>query len=127
MQKVHLRLNSGMFKNAFTCGIPGSRHIGNEYAAALGLVMADPKKELLCLEGLTTQDERTAEELVAAGRITVELSGITSRIYIESRVSDAQETVSVTIRDTHTNIVKIARDEEVLFEAQEAAGRPLPG
>ena len=115
--RIHLRLNSGMFKNAFTCGIPGSRHIGNEYAAALGLVMADPKKELLCLEGVTPEDEHRAEAMVAEGRVTVEMAGITSRIYIEASVISVRETVSVTIRDTHTNIVRITRNGEVLSEA----------
>ena len=37
VKKVLLRLNSGMYKNAFTCGIPGSSHVGNIYAAALGV------------------------------------------------------------------------------------------
>lgn len=34
VEKVILRLNSGMFKNAFTCGIPGIEEVGNYYAAA---------------------------------------------------------------------------------------------
>ena len=29
VQQVDLRLNSGMYKNAFTCGIPGSDQVGN--------------------------------------------------------------------------------------------------
>ena len=33
---VHVALNSGMYKNAFTCGIPNSERFGNYYAAALG-------------------------------------------------------------------------------------------
>ena len=33
-----VRENSGIYKNAFTCGIPGTDKIGNEYAAALGCV-----------------------------------------------------------------------------------------
>lgn len=41
---VKLRLNSGMYKNAFTCGIPGSDKVGNAHAAALGAVGADPDK-----------------------------------------------------------------------------------
>ena len=28
VEHVYLRLNSGMFKNAFTCGIPGSDEVG---------------------------------------------------------------------------------------------------
>ena len=46
IQKIILRLNSGMFKNAFTCGIPGSSEVGNYHAAALGAVGADPDKGL---------------------------------------------------------------------------------
>ena len=34
VELVELRLNSGMYKNAFTCGIPGSTQVGNLYAAA---------------------------------------------------------------------------------------------
>ena len=53
VKRVGLRLNSGMYKNAFTCGIPGTSEVGNYYAAALGAVAADPKKGLECLEGIT--------------------------------------------------------------------------
>ena len=35
---VIVRLNSGMYKNAFTCGIPNSREVGSEFAAALGVI-----------------------------------------------------------------------------------------
>ena len=42
VRKVKLALNSGMFKNAFTCGIPGSTEVGNYHAAALGASGADP-------------------------------------------------------------------------------------
>ena len=38
--KVKVALNSGMYKNAFTCGLPNSDKFGNLYAAALGAVAA---------------------------------------------------------------------------------------
>ena len=44
---VHVALNSGMYKNAFTCGIPNSERFGNYYAAALGAVAADAEKGLI--------------------------------------------------------------------------------
>ena len=53
IRRITLRLNSGMFKNAFTCGIPGSSEVGNAHAAALGAVGADPDKGLECLDGIT--------------------------------------------------------------------------
>ena len=35
IREVTLRMNSGMYKNAFTCGIPNSSHYGNLYSASL--------------------------------------------------------------------------------------------
>ena len=31
VKRVGLRLNSGMYKNAFTCGIPGTSEVGNYF------------------------------------------------------------------------------------------------
>ena len=41
VERVDVVLNSGMYKNAFTCGIPHSDAVGNAYAAALGVVAGD--------------------------------------------------------------------------------------
>ena len=35
IKEVILELNSGMYKNAFTCGIPNSDEVGNIFSAAL--------------------------------------------------------------------------------------------
>lgn len=42
LREIRLRLNSGLFKNAFTCGIPGSGQVGAAHAAALGAVGGRP-------------------------------------------------------------------------------------
>ena len=118
VRRVCLRLNSGMFKNAFTCGIPGISEVGNDYAAALGAVAADPGKGLECLDGISEDDKQKARDMVAKGQISVSMSEITSRIFIEAKVTgDAQEAV-VTICDAHTNIVKITENGKIVFEKQ---------
>lgn len=125
IRKVLLRLNSGMFKNAFTCGIPGSSEMGNYHAAALGAVGADPDKGLECLDGITRDQANKAREMVAAGQVQVEMSEITSRIFIETTVMTDRGRACVTIRDAHTNIVKIVENGITVFEADsaEASGR----
>lgn len=116
VRRVCLRLNSGMFKNAFTCGIPGISEVGNDYAAALGAVAADPGKGLECLDGISEDDKQKARDMVAKGQILVSMSEITSRIFIEAKVTgDAKEAV-VTICDAHTNIVKITENGKIVFE-----------
>ncbi|MBQ7795442.1 MAG: serine dehydratase subunit alpha family protein [Lachnospiraceae bacterium] len=121
VEKVILRLNSGMFKNAFTCGIPGISEVGNYHAAALGAVAADPKKGLECLDGISEEEKAEARKMVEDGRIKVEMTEVTSRIFIEATVEAGDETATVTIRDSHTNIVKIAANGAVVFEKEQAA------
>ena len=114
--RVELQLNSGMFKNAFTCGIPGSDETGNAHAAALGAVGADPSKGLECLDGITPEQAKEAKAMVETGRIKVEMTRITSRIYIKATVFTENGSASVLIQDAHTNIVRITENDNVVFE-----------
>lgn len=116
IQRVKLRLNSGMYKNAFTCGIPGIRSVGNLHAAALGAIGADPKKKLECLDGITAKQAELASKMVEQGMIQVEISEITSRIFIEATVITDTDTATVTIRDAHTNIVQIRENDQIVYE-----------
>jgi L-cysteine desulfidase len=120
VKKVHLYLNSGIYKNAFTCGIPGTRHIGNEYAAALGVIKANPEKGLLCLEGIGDDDIRQAEALVRSGVIDVHMTEMTSRIHIEARLEGDHHRAEVVVKDAHTNIVRIREDGKTVFSAETA-------
>ena len=123
VKKVGLRLNSGMYKNAFTCGIPGTSEVGNYYAAALGAVAADPKKGLECLEGIGKAEEDAAGEMIKAGMISVSMSSITSRIFIEATVTGETSEAVVTIQDAHTNITKITENGTVVFEKEAKAAQ----
>lgn len=123
VKRVGLRLNSGMYKNAFTCGIPGTSEVGNYYAAALGAAAADPKKGLECLEGIGKAEEEAAGEMIKAGMISVSMSSITSRIFIEATVTGETSEAVVTIQDAHTNITKITENGTVVFEKEAKAAQ----
>lgn len=122
VKKILLKLNSGMYKNAYTCGIPGSSHVGNLYAAALGAVAGAPEKGLESLADVTEADNEAAEKMVAAGMVEAQMSEITSRIFIEASVETESGEAVVTIRDSHTNIVRIAVNGEVVFSGEEKRG-----
>ena len=119
IQSVHVAMNSGMYKNAFTCGIPNSPEVGNVFAAALGAAAGNADKGLEALADVTDEDNAAAKRLVEAGRVTVSMSGITSRIFIEATVRTTSGEASVTIRDSHTNITKICVDHKIIFETEE--------
>ena len=122
VKKILIKLNSGMYKNAYTCGIPGSSHVGNLYAAALGAVAGVPKKGLESLADVTEADNEAAEKMVAAGMVEAQMTEITSRIFIEASVETESGEAVVTIRDSHTNIVRIAVNGEVVFSGEEKRG-----
>ncbi len=119
IKKVNVAMNSGMYKNAFTCGIPNSNKVGNMFAAALGVVAGNADKGLESLADVTPEDNVKAQEMIDQGKITVELSGITSRIFIEATVETEEDKAIVTIRDSHTNITKIIVNDKVELETED--------
>ena len=116
---LNVAMNSGMYKNAFTCGIPNSKEVGNVFAAALGYVAGNPDKGLESLANVTPADNVCAQRLIDEGKITVALSGISSRIFMEATLETTESKVLLTIRDTHTNITKIVVNGETVLEADE--------
>ena len=119
VERVTVSMNSGMYKNAFTCGIPGTDQVGSVYAAALGTIASIPEKGLECLASVTDEDNAKARELIQAGKVSAVLDSITSQIFIEATVETATDTAVVTIQDSHTNIVKITVNGETVSDTAE--------
>lgn len=72
----------------------------------------DRKRSWRAWPDVTEADNAAAEALVKAGRIHVEMSGITSRIFIEAQVKTADGEAMVRIRDSHTNVVRSKQTEK---------------
>lgn len=117
LQNIHLTLNSGMYKNAFTCGIPNSNEVGIVHAAALGYVAALADKKLECLDEVKPVHNRQARKIIGEGRVHVTMGSISSRIFIKAVVTTDEGEASVTIEDTHTNITEIICNGKVVFKA----------
>lgn len=119
LRKVRVALNSGMYKNAYTCGIPNSTNFGNLYAAALGALAADAKKGLEALADITPEDDAKAAEMVKAGLVEAVLQQIGSEITIDATVETEQDCCTVHIRDSHTHIVSIEKNGEQIYVDRE--------
>ncbi len=121
IKHVCVKMNSGMYKNAFTCGIPHSHHLGAVSAAALGAVAGKPEKGLEALADVTPEDDKQAELLVEAKKIEICMTEITSIIYLEATVKTENDICTVAIQDEHTNIIKIVLNDSILYEKIDAA------
>ena len=113
---VEVALNSGMYKNAFTCGIPNSSRYGNLYAAALGAVAARADLGLESLTYITPEDDEAAALLVEQGKVKVWMDHIGSEITIDACVKSASESCTVHIRGSHTHIESIELNNEIIYE-----------
>lgn len=114
IERVEVALNSGMYKNAFTCGIPNSDEYGNLYAAALGAIAADAKLGLESLANITDEDNLAAKKMVEEGRVEAVLDHVGSEITIDAKVITEKDWCSVHIRGGHTDIQWTEKNGEVI-------------
>lgn len=120
IRHIRVEMNSGMYKNAFTCGIPGTSHVGAVYAAALGALAGDPDLSLEALAHITSQDIQMAEAMVKAHMVEIIMAEITPEIFIRATVVASDGQCTVVIRHTHTNIVSVstASDGEMISKEE---------
>lgn len=113
---VTVETNSGIYKNAFSCGIPGTDRIGNESAAALGCILGNPDKGFLVLEGATEKEVALADRWIAEGKVRVAMTQISSDIHIKATVQTKHDICVAEIAGSHTNYIYIAKNDEILYQ-----------
>lgn len=119
--KVKVLLNSGMYKNAFTCGIPNSSRYGNLYAAALGAVAAKAELGLESLAEITPEDDEKAAQMVEEGKVEALLDHIGSEITIDATVETMKDSCTVHIRGGHTEIKSIEKNGEIIYKEEKVS------
>lgn len=114
-QSLTVFLNSGMYKNAFTCGVPNSTETGILISAALGLVAGQPDMGLEVLSSVTEQDNLAAVRLVEQGIIHAQLESVSSDISIRALLKTEEGCCEAGIFHSHTNLQYIKRNGCLIF------------
>lgn len=113
---VEVEMNSGIYKNAYTCGIAGTDKIGAYYAAALGVISGKEKKGLMVLEETTANDQKKADEWIKEGRVKIVLKEMSSVIRARAVVSTENDICIAEIVNSHTNFSLLQFNDEVLYK-----------
>lgn len=116
-KKICLTVNGGMYKNAFSCAIPGTDALGNEMAAALGVLVGNWELGLEVLKYIKEEDVATARSLVEKDLVSVKIED-KSEIYILAQVQTEKGQGTALIRQYHSNFVLLKRNEEVLYQQE---------
>lgn len=118
VEKIAVLVDEGVFKNGFSCAIPGTSEKGNEMAAALGVIAGKPELGLRVLEDVTEKDVLMAKEMIKEGKIEIKVKRGISDIFIDATVETDKGTGRAVIKDKHTNVVLVEKDGKEIFKKQ---------
>lgn len=108
-------VSRNILKNAMGVGIPGTKMVGLEMAAALGIIGGNSDAILEVLAGVTEDQIREAEAFAKTG-VEVVQKDTPKKLYIEVILTTQQDSASVIIEDSHTNITKITHGQEDVYD-----------
>ena len=111
-RRVTVRLNSCIYKNSFTCAVPGTDGMGCALAAALGAVCGDPEKKLMATEGATESEIAEAKRMVSVGIASAELAAISPEVFVEAEVVSDNGAARAVVAGRHDRLVKLTVNVE---------------
>ena len=115
VESYEVRCSGNIIKNVKGVTVPNSGgQKGIPAAAALGIVGGNSVLEVI--EGVTDKDRQSCKELVSRNVCDVELVKGVPGLYIDVCLRGKHHSSEVVLSGTHTNIIKIAQDDKILFD-----------
>ncbi|MDD6660493.1 MAG: L-serine ammonia-lyase, iron-sulfur-dependent, subunit alpha [Lachnospiraceae bacterium] len=108
-------VSRNILKNAMGVGLPGTKVVGLEMAAALGIIGGNSDAILEVLDGVTPDQIQMAEQFAKTG-VEVEQKVTSKKLYIEVILKTEEDNASVVIEDSHTNITKITHGAVSIYD-----------
>ena len=115
-ESIEIFLSENVLKNGMGVGIPGTNKSGLLIAAALGFVGGDADAELEVLKKITPDHLIAAENCISKDKIKIHTKDTSEKLYIEAIGKNTKETVKVVISGSHTNVVLIQRNDEIILK-----------
>lgn len=122
-EKITAACSGNMIKNVRCVSIPNSGGmIGIEAACLLGAAAGDPEAEMEVLAGVTEEGREKTRELLEKQACLVTFLDSDIPLHFVLTLEKDGHTAEVEVRHSHTNIVFMKKDGEVVYEnAAEAA------
>ncbi len=115
--KITAVCSGNIIKNVKGVIVPTTKNMkGIETSAILGTLAGNPDKELEVLTEVQDKDVEKTRELLAQKICNVELAEGVENLYIKIIMNKGEENASVTIAHSHTNIVEITKNNEIIYE-----------
>jgi L-cysteine desulfidase len=116
--EIEARVSANMMKNGMGVIVPGTGTAGLLIAAAVGAIGGNPDGKLEVLKNITPAHVDQAKQLIADGKVRIRVADVDHVLYSEVRVFHGTDSARVCIADAHTNVIRIEKNENVIFEAK---------
>ncbi|SES92151.1 serine dehydratase subunit alpha family protein [Thorsellia anophelis] len=113
---INGKVSANLMKNGMGVSVPGTGMVGLPIAAAVGALGGDPKGGLEVLKGLNDEIVTAGKYLLETNRVNVAIKPVANILYSEVTIVASEDSVTVAIADSHTQVIKIEKNKEVLFE-----------
>lgn len=115
------KCSGNMIKNVRCVTIPNSGGLtGIEAACILGAIDGDAESKMEVLENVTESGRKKTRELLEQNVCQVEFLDSDIPLHFILELSCGNESASVEVQYTHTNIVRIVKNNEVIMEKSDA-------
>ncbi|MCA2016724.1 L-serine ammonia-lyase, iron-sulfur-dependent, subunit alpha [Vibrio tritonius] len=104
---IDVFVSPNLMKNGMGVGVPGTGTVGLPIAAAVGALAGNCEAGLEVLKAITPDDVSAAKTMLEQGVVNVQVASVSNILYAKVVLSDGENTVTVTIADSHTQIVSI--------------------
>lgn len=126
VQSIEARVSANLMKNGMGVMVPSTGLPGLYIAAAVGALGGNPDKGLQVLNGIAETIIDAGKQMVDAGLVTVDIAReVPNVLYSEALVKGKEHAVKVCIADSHTNVIRIEKDGNVIFNAEQAEDHTL--
>lgn len=116
---VEIDASGNILKNVKSVVVPNSGGLhGIEASALMGIVCGVSKKKLQVIDHATDEDRKKVRELLDKKLCIVRHCSTKASLKIILTLKNGEDYVSVTILHIHTNITKIEKNGEILFEVK---------
>jgi L-cysteine desulfidase len=130
-ERISVAVSPNLMKNGMGVGIPGTGMVGLPIAAAIGAVAGDAGAGLEVLKNISAADVTAAKALLDC--VSVKVADVAHILYAKVTLGCGNESVSVTIADSHSNVLSIEENGITTYiaaqkcESQEGAMNPFCG
>ena len=116
-ERVTVHASGSIIKNVKSVVVPHTDRLrGIPAAVSVGIVAGDPTKKLEVISGISPEQTKAAREFMESTPIEVKHLEGDLNFDVVIAVGKGTDTATVRIANSHTNIVSICRNDEVLLD-----------